>query len=111
MKEWFKTHWKACALVLLGFFILSACLGVFNGKEMAQLAKETDKAIVSLEENIKSQDKAVERIYASTKKKVAEQNAEIRKNVKNLDDDAVAAELTALLNEYRRERDRTSSGD
>lgn len=105
MKEWLKAHWKACALVLLGLFILSAWFWASHDWERARMAKETDKAVVSLEEKVKSQSKTVERIYTSTKKKVAEQNADIKKNVKNLDGDAVAAELITLLGEYRRERD------
>lgn len=105
MKEWLKTHWKACVFILSGLFMLSAWFYASHDWERTRLAKETDKAVVALEEKIKSQDKAMESIYTSTNKKVTEQNAEIRKSVEYLDGDAVAAELAALLNEYRRERD------
>lgn len=69
-----------------------------------QAAQQTDAAIVQVEQSIKSQDAAVEKIVTDAHKEVTVGNETIREVVKNLDADGVAGGLMALLGEYRSER-------
>lgn len=95
---------KKIALIAIGSIAL--CVGLYFTavSQTRRTQKATDTAIAAAEKTVASADKAITKIYEVTKKKVVSDNASIQKRVENLDGDAVAAELTALLGEYRRER-------
>lgn len=87
--------------------ILCVCLAfwwVIQPSDVRQTGKETGAAVSKLEMAIKSQDKAVERIVTDARGEVAVNNEKIQKDVSALDGNAVAGELMALVEQYRRER-------
>lgn len=96
-----KYLWLSLPLAVFVAVIIYCCLTLRPAPD----GKKTTEAIVQLDQLVKSQDKAVTRVYTSVVKEVREKDAEIGRTVKALSPDVVAVSLDALLSEYRRERD------